>query len=98
MICSPVEAVLKVGTLTFDDVGIRGCSGNAAPRGVTTWEGGQDAVWNLVGANQKGTMTLNLDGGLRSFAYTSSMQMGGKGQKVSLAGQYGRDRVELLIH
>ena len=93
--CLPVQAVPKVSTLTFEDVGINGCTGSAAPRGVTTWKGGKYAIWDLAG--EKGTMTLNLDGSLRSFAYTKSKQMGGKGQKVRLEGWYGRHRVELLI-
>ena len=94
-ICLPVEAVPRIGTLTFQDVGINGCTGSAAPRGVTSWQGGKYAIWDLAG--NKGTMTLNLDGALRSLAYTKSKQMGGKGQKVSLTGRYGKYRVQLLI-
>ena len=81
-----------VGMFKFEHTGFMGCSGAASRRGSKGWEGPLYAAWDF-----NGTMVLNVNGRLRSIAYTRSEPVKGAPTSTprSLSGRLGSYMVDL---
>lgn len=91
----PVKAAPVLETFSSRDTGIMGCQGVAGKRGSYSWQGPKYAAWDLVGQNEQGTMTLKINGQLRSFAYTESHA--NNGENVRMSGRLGQYTVDIFV-
>lgn len=92
LLAQPSLAEPAIGTFRFEDTGLMGCSGAAGKRGNNGWEGPLYAAWDF-----QGTMVLNVNGRLRSIAYTRSEPVDGAPPSTPrlLTGRLGNYTVEL---